>query len=128
MILAVLMIGALAVPAFCFPSRTVLDAQDEMIAQLETSKTAQSAIKSIVANANESNSNRETMIKKLLEVINKDESIPKRGWAIAALADIGGRDIDEYLLNIHANNSQNKVVRTWAARSESFHDTLRPMD
>ena len=114
MILAVLMIGALAVPAFASES-TVLDAQDEMIAQLETSKTAQSAIKSIVANANESNSNRETMIKKLLEVINKDESIPKRGWAIAALADIGGRDIDEYLLNIHANNSQNKVVRTWAA-------------
>ncbi len=113
-ILAVLMIGALAVPALA-SEPTVLDAQDEMIAQLETSKTAQSAIKSIVANANESDSNRETMIKKLLEVINKDESIPKRGWAIAALADIGGQDIDEYLLNIHANNSQNKVVRTWAA-------------
>ena len=55
------------------------------------------------------------MIKKLLGVVSIDENIPKRGWAIAALAEIGGQDVDEYLLNVHANNAQNTVVRTWAA-------------
>ena len=114
MVVVVLMIGALAVPALAAEPNG-LESQDEMIAQLETSKTAQSAIKLIVANAKESDANRETMIKKLLAVISMDESIPKRGWAIAALAEIGGQDVDEYLLNVHANNVQNAVVRTWAA-------------
>ena len=113
-IAAMLMIGALAIPAFA-AEPTVLESQDAMIAQLETSKTAQTAIKSILANTKESDANRGTMIKKLLAVIKTDESIPKRGWAIAALAEIGGQDVDEYLLNVHANNLQNAVVRTWAA-------------
>jgi len=113
-VLVVLVMGAFAIPAFAFEP-VVLESQEEMIAQLETSKTAQSAIESIVANAKESDSSRETMIKKLLTVINKDESIAKRGWAIAALAKIGGQDVDEYLLNVHANNLQNTLVRTWAA-------------
>ena len=114
MVVVVLMIGALAIPALAVEPNG-LESQDEMIAQLETSKTAQSAIKSIVANTKESDANREAMIKKLLAVISIDENIPKRGWAIAALAEIGGQDVDEYLLNVHANNAQNAVVRTWAA-------------
>ena len=114
MVVVVLMIGALAIPALAVEPNG-LESQDEMIAQLDTSKTAQSAIKSIVANTKESDANREAMIKKLLAVISIDENIPKRGWAIAALAEIGGQDVDEYLLNVHANNAQNAVVRTWAA-------------
>ncbi len=114
MVVVLLMLGAFAIPAFA-AEPNALESQEEMVAQLETSKTAQSAIKSIVANANESDANREIMIKKLLVVIDEDKSIPKRGWAIAALAEIGGQDVDEYLLNVHANDSQNTVVRTWAA-------------
>ncbi len=114
MVLVALTLGVFAIPAFG-SELTSLDSQDEMIAKLETSKTAKSAIESIVANAKESDSNRETMIKKLLGVVSIDENIPKRGWAIAALAEIGGQDVDEYLLNVHANNAQNTVVRTWAA-------------
>ncbi|MGI9494736.1 MAG: DUF2330 domain-containing protein [Mariniblastus sp.] len=114
MVLVALTLGVFAIPAFG-SELTSLDSQDEMIAKLETSKTAKSAIESIVANAKESDSNRETMIKKLLAVVSIDENIPKRGWAIAALAEIGGQDVDEYLLNVHANNAQNTVVRTWAA-------------
>ncbi len=114
MVLVALTLGVFAIPAFG-SELTSLDSQDEMIAKLETSKTAKSAIESIVANAKESDSSRETMIKKLLAVVSIDENIPKRGWAIAALAEIGGQDVDEYLLNVHANNAQNTVVRTWAA-------------
>ena len=88
---------------------------DQMINQLENSKTAHQAIKSITAFAKENESNRDRMIDDLLKVVKTDENIAKRGWAIAAMVEIGGQDVDEYLLNVHANESQKKIVRTWAA-------------
>ena len=39
----------------------------------------------------------------------------QRGWAIAALADISGQDVDEGLLGIHSDAKQSMLVRTWAA-------------
>ena len=58
------------------------------------------------------------MVGDLLKIVNTDESRSKRGWAIAALAEIGGQDVDEYLLNVHADENQEKIVRTWAEQCE----------
>ena len=88
---------------------------DEMIDKLENSKTADEAIEAIKTFANSSETNRDQIVQKLLGVATNDESIPKRGWAIAALAEIGGQDVDEYLLNVHADSRQPQLVRTWAA-------------
>lgn len=90
-------------------------AQDDLIAKLESSATAQQAIKDIRAFAAENDDQREQMIESLLAVVREDDNLPKQGWAIAALAEIGGQDVDEYLLNVHANEKQKKIVRTWAA-------------
>ena len=90
-------------------------AQDELIQKLENSKTAHQAIEEIIAYAKGSDFNREAVIKDLLEVVRTDDSLTKRGWAIAALAEIGGQDVDEYLLNVHADEKQEQIVRTWAA-------------
>ena len=98
-----------------FADETVSNKDDSVIEKLENSKTAHSAIETIVAFAKESESNREKMIDDLLKVATTDENLPKRGWAIAALAQIGGQDVDEYLLNVHADSDQKQVVRTWAA-------------
>ncbi len=88
---------------------------DEMLDKLENSKTANEGIEAIKSFAKASETNRDQIVQKLLGVATNDESIPKRGWAIAALAEIGGQDIDEYLLNVHADSRQPQLVRTWAA-------------
>ena len=114
-ILAAVAFGILAGSAMANETATTATGSDDMIAQLETSKTAKGAIESIVSFSKESEANREKMIKDLLGVSKTDESITKRGWAIAALGEIGGQDVDEYLLNLHADENQKRVVRTWAA-------------
>jgi len=114
-ILAAVAIGALAGSAMADETAAIASGNDDMIAQLENSKTAKGAIESIVAFSKESETNREKMVKDLLNVSKTDESLAKRGWAIAALGEIGGQDVDEYLLNLHADENQKRVVRTWAA-------------
>ncbi|MFT5301465.1 MAG: hypothetical protein ACI87E_000636 [Mariniblastus sp.] len=111
----VLATGLIAGTAFAGQPTLSIEESDELIVQLENSATAKDAIKSIRAFAMESDSNREKMIVDLLEVVKQDDSLPKRGWAIAALAAIGGQDVDEYLLNVHADETQKQIVRTWAA-------------
>ena len=93
------------------PPRT----EDEMIEQLKDSTTASTAIKAIVDHARSNDANRNSIIKRLVKAAKKDAHIPRRGWAIAALAEVGGQDVDEYLLDIHADQQQEQVVRTWAA-------------
>ena len=88
---------------------------DVLIEKLASSKTAHDAIAELKKRAKANDADRETIIQSLLKVAKKDEQLPKRGWAIAALAEIGGQDVDEYLLNIHASSRQPKLVRTWAA-------------
>jgi hypothetical protein len=97
------------------PTATSNYSQDDLLAKLESSETADQAIKDIRKLAMENDEKREEMIADLLKVVDKDKSLPKRGWAIAALAAIGGQDVDEYLLNVHANTKQKQIVRTWAA-------------
>ena len=94
---------------------SITDDTAEIIAKLENSKTSSAAIKAVADYARESESNRETIIKELLNVVRTHESISRRGWAIAALTEIGGQDVDEYLLDVHTDSSQEQIVRTWAA-------------
>ncbi len=88
---------------------------DEMIAMLKDSSTSEIAIESISQYVQASESNRDTMVQRLVEVARTDDHLPRRGWAIAALAEIGGQDVDEYLLDIQADEKQQMLVRTWAA-------------
>lgn len=113
-ILVAMTIGAFAGSVMADETATTAP-NDDMISRLENSKTAHQAIEAIVSFSKESDANREKMIKGLLNVSKTDESLAKRGWAIAALGEIGGQDVDEYLLNLHADENQKRVVRTWAA-------------
>ena len=119
-ILAAVAIGVLAGSAMADEPVSAAPSED-MIAKLESSKTAHQAIESIVKFCKESEGNREKMVKDLLNVSKTDKSIPKRGWAIAALGEIGGQDVDEYLLDLHTDadlqvkKKQERVLRTWAA-------------
>ena len=101
--------------AFASESADNTATDDQMISQLENSKTAQAGIQAITEFAKQSEANREKMIDDLLNVVKTDDSISKRGWAIAAMVEIGGQDVDEYLLNVHADENQKQIVRTWAA-------------
>ena len=91
------------------------DEIDEMIANLKHSSTASEAIEQLAEYAGKGQTEREAAAKKLYAIASKGEDRAHRGWAIAAMAEIGGQDVDEWLLNIHADTSQEKVVRTWAA-------------
>ncbi len=91
------------------------DKASDLVKQLKDSKTASAAIEAIVSLAKTNDDNRDDLVRRLVTVAKKDEHLPKRGWAIAALAQIGGTDVDEYLLNLHADEDQEKIVRTWAA-------------
>jgi hypothetical protein len=41
--------------------------------------------------------------------------LTRRGWAIVALGEIGGKDVDELLMKVHDDEKQPALVRTWAA-------------
>ena len=91
------------------------ESPDEMVAMLKDSKTAKIGIAAIDKHCRKSDDVRETMIQRLLKIVKTDKELPTRGWAVAALAEVGGQDVDEYLLNIHADTKQEMVVRTWCA-------------
>lgn len=114
-LLLFLAFGFLAGTAFSAEPVCQGPVDDTLIEKLENSKTASEAIESLRKAATESEEKREQIVKDLLNVVKTDESLSKRGWAIAALAEIGGQDVDEYLLNVHADEGQKQIVRTWAA-------------
>ena len=90
---------------------------EEVVEMLKDSKTASQGIEA-ASNIAADNSRRDSMVSALVSVVRtgKDlEDLPQKGWAIAALTKIGGTDVDEELLDIHANETHEKVVRTWAA-------------
>lgn len=88
---------------------------DDMIEMLKDSKTAPVAMEQILKNAKMDDKRRDNFVKRLVKVSKTDEHLPRRGWAIASLAKIGGTDVDEYLLDIHADEKQAMLVRSWAA-------------
>lgn len=91
------------------------DSIEQILEDLKESKSAQQAIVDAAELCKKSDEQRDAVIKALLNVTKTGEDLPQRGWAIAALAEIGGTDVDEYLLDVHADEQMDKVVRTWAA-------------
>jgi len=51
--------------------------------------------------------------------------LTRRGWAIVALGEIGGDDVDALFKKVHSDNEQPMLVRTWcaAARVAMVDDT-----
>jgi hypothetical protein len=88
---------------------------DELVKQLGDTKQAEDAVAELLKTAKTTDGERETIIAALAEVATQDESNVRRGWALVALGDIGGTDVDELLIKIHNDESQSKLVRTWAA-------------
>jgi hypothetical protein len=86
-----------------------------LVEQLNDGTTAQAAIEKIVALAATSDKERAHVLNGLYQVATTDEEMVRRGWAIAAMAKLGGLDVDEKLIAIHSAESQSMLVRTWAA-------------
>ncbi|MBZ0135278.1 MAG: DUF2330 domain-containing protein [Planctomycetes bacterium] len=51
----------------------------------------------------------------LITVAFTDPDIAAQGWAIAALSEIGGEDVDRKLSVLHSDMSKPELLRTWAA-------------
>ncbi len=87
----------------------------EILANLKDAKTASTGIDQAVTFAKQGDAPRQQMIQALVKLTNSGDEIAQKGWAIAALAKIGGQDVDEQLLDIHSNGANLAIVRTWAA-------------
>lgn len=87
----------------------------EAIADLKDPKTAEDAIKVLLAEAERNRNAYNSTVSALAEVARGSDEVTQRGWAIVALGEIGGYDVDELLLSIHADEHQTMLVRTWAA-------------
>lgn len=104
-----------SVSAAEFPGSNQADSVKQILVALKDAKTAKQAIADAAEFCKTGDSERDEMINALLKIVRTGEELPQRGWAIAALAEIGGTDIDEYLLDIHADEAKEMIVRTWAA-------------
>ncbi|MCA9264361.1 MAG: DUF2330 domain-containing protein [Planctomycetales bacterium] len=93
-------------------TRPIVD--EPLFDQLRNESTATSAIAQLVELAGNPDE-RGSIVQKLTKTATHDPSVTRRGWAIAALAAIQGYDVDEQLLEIHADEQQSTLVRTWAA-------------
>ena len=87
----------------------------EILDHLKDSKTAPTGMDQAVNFAKRGGNDRQEVIGALVNLANNGDEIAQKGWAIAALAKIGGQDVDEQLLDIHSNNTNPSIVRTWAA-------------
>ena len=87
----------------------------DLIKNMAVKKTAEQAVADLVAHAGKGAEQRSATVKALNAVAAKGDNLTQRGWAIAALGDIEGQDVDEMLLQIHSDGGQPMLVRTWAA-------------
>lgn len=113
-LLALPFIAAVAVPEpadawQAFPAEIQRSIED-----LKDAKSAENAIGRLATQAKKGGQ-QEAVIKALVEVAQTGDELTQRGWAIAALSEIGGYAVDEHLLSIHANENQSVLIRTWAA-------------
>ena len=99
---------------------------EEQVAALKDWKTAEAAIEWLVDNAKSSDQGRESTIANLVILVATDGEIPQKGWAIAALGKIGGQDVDEQLLGIHATPNVDPLVKTWAAAARVANTKTMP--
>ncbi|MCG8586236.1 MAG: DUF2330 domain-containing protein [Pirellulales bacterium] len=105
----------LAIAVAMAASKSYAASIDDLVKQLGDTKSAEDAVAELIKTAKTSGGERETVIAALAEVATEDESNVRRGWALVALGDIGGTDVDELLIKIHNDDSQSMLVRTWAA-------------
>lgn len=116
---AIALIACLTIVEFSYGQEDKLPPKpknlDQMIEQLGDSKTKDQAIGALVEYCDESKRKRSRAVETLVDVAKRSQNLVQRGWAIAALAEIGGLDVDDLLLNIHSDDKQQMVVRTWAA-------------
>jgi len=80
----------------------------QLLNQLSKSETAGAAVAALVKRAPESKA-------QLKGEALEGGDLTRRGWAIVALSEIGGQDVDELLLKVHSDTKQPMLVRTWAA-------------
>ncbi len=73
------------------------------------------AVESLAEICESTDSWRDHAVGQLVFMAGNDATIKDRGWAIIALTEIGGQDVDEHLLGIHADEKQEMIVRTWCA-------------
>ncbi len=78
------------------------------ISDLENPDRASGAVDALVKEGQAS-------IGPLLSEAQEGSSKVRRGWAIVALARIGGARVDSALKAIHENGKEPQLVRTWAA-------------
>ena len=112
---AALLICTLAASLAMAKDEAPQGALSDLIKDLAEKKTAEQAVADLVAHAGKGADQRSATVKALNEVAVKGDNLTQRGWAIAALGDIEGQDVDEMLLQIHSDGGQPMLVRTWAA-------------
>ncbi|MEM7456434.1 MAG: hypothetical protein AAF456_18965, partial [Planctomycetota bacterium] len=110
---AVLCIGASS--AIAQEDGASAPSREDAFEMLASSATADSGINWLTTMCNNNDSDRDAIVGQLRTIAARDENLEKRGWAIIALTEIGGQDVDEYLLGIHSDESQEMIVRTWCA-------------
>jgi hypothetical protein len=95
------------------PKRTIRQLLDD----LSHKEKAEAAVAELVKRGEEA---KEQLKGEAIE----GNDLTRRGWAIVALGEIGGKDVDELLMKVHDDAKQPMLVRTWAAASRvSMVDT-----
>ena len=88
----------------------------DLLEQLRERETSAEAISKIARYAAAEPRNREFAVAALDQFVCSDgEKLPARGWAVAALGEIPGQDVEEILLAIQTDAEQPMLLRTWAA-------------
>jgi len=85
----------------------------QLVNQLSHADKAEEAIKALVARAQEAKP-------QLMGEAIEGNDLARRGWAITALAEMGGKDVDELFAKVHADEKQSMLVRTWAAAARIY--------
>jgi hypothetical protein len=84
------------------------ESTESLLSKLADDKKAEAAVAKLVKKG-------KSAVDDILDDIADTEDSKRRGWAIIALAEIGGKKADKGLTQIHNNTSMPMLVRTWAA-------------
>lgn len=83
-----------------------------LIGQLDHGKTASEAVRKLVAQ-------KGAAVPYLFgEVLEQGNPLPRRGWSVVALAEIGGKLVLERLSAVYDASALPMIVRTWAAAAK----------
>ena len=115
--LVALLAGVLFVPVkpLAAVERELPAQTSEAITNLKNPQKAEAAIGVLLAEAERDRNAYTTTVAALADAARSSDEVTQRGWAIVALGEIGGYNVDELLLSIHADEDQSMLVRTWAA-------------